>query len=89
MRTVSESSVTTLTATAFDLQGFQKKRKGLRKYLKIRVKNFPNMRKDVVTQVQEVQRVLYRINPWRNMLAKIKYNENILKAENNIQGDSP
>ena len=57
--------------------------------MKIRVKNFPNMRKDVVTQVQEVQRVLYRINPWRNMLAKIKYNENILKAENNIQGDSP
>ena len=57
--------------------------------MKIRVKNFPNMGKEIVTQVQEVQKVLYRINPWGNMLAKIKYNENTLKAANNIQGDSP
>ena len=29
--------------------------------------NFPNMKKEIVNQVQEVQRVPYRINPRRNM----------------------
>ena len=45
------------------------------------------MGKEIVNQVQEVQRVPYRINPRRNMprhilikLSKIKYKENILKA---------
>ena len=45
------------------------------------------MGKEVVTQVQEAQRVPYRINPRRNMLrhiliklTKIKYKEKILKA---------
>ena len=28
--------------------------------------NFPSMRKEIVSQVQEVQRVPYRINPRRN-----------------------
>ena len=32
----------------------------------IRVKNFPNMGKDIATQDQEVQRVPYRINLRRN-----------------------
>ena len=43
------------------------------------VENFPNMGKKIATQVQEAQRVPYRINPRRNMprhivikLAKIK-----------------
>ena len=31
------------------------------------VENFPNMEKERVNQVQEVQRVPYRINPRRNM----------------------
>ena len=51
------------------------------------VENFPNMRKEIVNQVQEAQRVPYRINPKRNMprhilikLSKIKYKEKILKA---------
>ena len=30
------------------------------------VENFPNMEKDIVNQVQETQRVPYRINPRRN-----------------------
>ena len=30
------------------------------------VKNFPNMGKEIATQVQETQRVPYRINPRRN-----------------------
>ena len=52
--------------------------------------NFPNKgketRKRKVTQVQEVQRVAYNINPRRNTvrhilikLTKIKYNEKIYK----------
>ena len=31
------------------------------------VENFPNMKKEIVNQVQEAQRVPYRINPRRNM----------------------
>ena len=45
------------------------------------------MGKEIVNQVQEAQRVPYRINPRRNMpryilikLSKIKYKEQILKA---------
>ena len=45
------------------------------------------MGKEIVNQVQEVQRVPYRINPRRHMprhilvkLSKIKYKEKILKA---------
>ena len=45
------------------------------------------MGKEIVNQVQEAQRVPYRINPRRKMpryilikLSKIKYKENILKA---------
>ena len=51
------------------------------------VKNFPNMGKEIATQVQEAQRVPYRINPRRNTpkrivikLAKIKDKEKLLKA---------
>ena len=51
------------------------------------VENFPNMGKEIVNQVQEAQRVLYRLNPRRNTprhilikLSKIKYKEKILKA---------
>ena len=51
------------------------------------VENFPNMGKEIATQVQEVQRVPYRIKPRRNTprhllikLPKIKYKEKILKA---------
>ena len=47
------------------------------------VKDFPNMGKEIASQVQEAQRVPYRINPRRNMprhlvtkLAKIKDKEN-------------
>ena len=45
------------------------------------------MGKEIVNQVQEVQRVPYRISPRRNMprhllikVSKIKYKEKILKA---------
>ena len=46
------------------------------------VENFPNDGKEIVNQLQEVQRVPYRINPSRHMarhllikLSKIKYKE--------------
>ena len=56
------------------------------------VENFPKMVKEIVNQVQEEQRVPYRINPRRNMprhivikLSKIKYTEKILKASREKQ----
>ena len=51
------------------------------------LKNFPNMGKEIATQVQEMQRVPYRINPRRNTprhivikSTKIKDKEKLLKA---------
>ena len=51
------------------------------------VENFPNMGKEIATQVQEAQRIPGRINPRRNTprhivikLTKIKDKENLLKA---------
>ena len=51
------------------------------------VENFPEMGKEIATQVQETQRVPNRINPRRNTprhilikLTKIKHKEQILKA---------
>ena len=66
----------------------EEKKKGSEKiFEEIIVKNFPNMEEEIVNQVQEAQRVPYRINPKRNMLrhiliklSKIKYKEKILKA---------
>ena len=50
------------------------------------VENFPNMEKERVDQVQQAQRVPYRINPRRNMqrhilinLIKTKHKERILR----------
>ena len=46
----------------------EEKRKGYEKFFEeIIVENFPNMEKETVNQVQEAQRVLYRIHPRRNM----------------------
>ena len=45
----------------------EEKRKGYEKNFEgIIVENFPNMKKEIVNQVQEAQRVPYRINPRRN-----------------------
>ena len=64
------------------------KKKGHEKILEeIIVENFPKMRKEIVTQVQETQRVPNRINPRQNTtrqiiikITKIKYKEQILTA---------
>ena len=45
----------------------EEKKKGTEKiFEEIIVENFPKMGKEIGNQVQEVQRVLYRINPRRN-----------------------
>ena len=63
----------------------KEKKKGTEKISEeIIVENFHNMGKDTFSEVQEVQRVPYRINPRRNMprhtlvkQSKIKYKEKI------------
>ena len=45
----------------------EEKKKGCEKiFEEITVENFPNMKKEIVNQLQESQRVPYRINPRRN-----------------------
>ena len=63
------------------------KKKDHEKTLEIIVENLPKMGKEIVTQVQETQRVPNRINPRQNTprhilikLTKIKHKEQILKA---------
>ena len=66
----------------------EEKKKGYEKTCEeIIVENFPNMEKEIVNQVQEAQRVPYRINQRRNTprhilikLTKIKHKERTLKA---------
>ena len=66
----------------------EEKKKGTEKiFEEIIVENFPNMGKEIVNQVQEAQRVPYRITPRRNMprhilikISKLKYKQKILKA---------
>ena len=63
----------------------EKQKKGYEKIFKeIIVENFPNMEKEIVNQVQEPQRVPYRINPRRKTprhilmkLTKNKHKERI------------
>ena len=71
----------------------EEKEKGYEKiFEEMIVENFPNMEKEIVNQVQEAQRVPYRINPKRNMprhilikLRKTQQKEKVLKAEREKQ----
>ena len=75
----------------------EERKKGCEKiFEEIIVENFPNMEKEIINQVQEAQRVPYRINPRRNMprhilikLTKTKQRKNIKsskgEATSNIQ----
>ena len=65
----------------------EEERKDLRNYLKRISEDFPNIGKEIVNQVQEVQRVPGRTNPRRITsrhivikLTKIKDRDKILKA---------
>ena len=72
----------------------------MRKYLKRVVENFPKMGKEMVTQVQETQRVANRISPRKNtpkthinqinkdQTQKTHIKRSKRKATNNTQGDS-
>ena len=74
----------------------EEKKKGYEKIFEaIIVENFPNMEKEIVNQVQEVQRVLYRINPRRNMpghilikLTKTKHKE-IKSSKGEVTRETP
>ena len=61
-----------------------KKKRYEKIFQEIIVENFPNMEKEIVTQVQETQRVPHRINPRKNMprhiLIKVTRVNTILKA---------
>ena len=69
-----------ITCTSIRIIGVpeeEEKKKGYEKNLEeIVVENFPNMEKEIVNQLQEVQKVPYRINPRRNtpryILIKLK-----------------
>ena len=66
----------------------KEKKKGYEKFFEeIMVESFPSMEKETANQIQEAQRVPYRINPRRNMprhillkLKKTKHKERILKG---------
>ena len=45
----------------------EKKKGGEKDFEEIIFENFPSMEKEIVIQVQEPQRVPYRINPEKNM----------------------
>ena len=66
----------------------KEKKKGYEKiFEETIVKNFPKVEKEIVNQVQEAQRIPYKINPRRNRskhtltkVTKTKHKERILKA---------
>ena len=89
MRIISETSGTILNTNILIIGVLEeeKKKRYEKIFEEIIVENFPNTGKEIVNQVQAVQRVLYRISPRRNMprnilikLTKIKHKERILKA---------
>ena len=50
----------------------EEKKKGYEKFFEETIyENYPNVEKKIVNQVQEAQRVLYRVNSRRNMLIKL------------------
>ena len=90
MRTASDlwDNIKCTNILVMGSQRKKKKKKGTEKiFEEIIVENFPNMGKGIVNQVQEAQRLPYRLNPKRNTLrhilikpVEIKHKERILKA---------
>ena len=70
----------------------EEKKKGYEKiFEEIIVENFPNMEKEIVNQVQEAQRVPYRINARRNKprhilikLTKTRHKKNIKSSKGEV-----
>ena len=68
-------------------EGEEREKETEKIFQEIMAKNFPNMGKESLTQIQEAQQVPYKINPRRNTprhvlikLTKMKEKEKILKA---------
>ena len=58
------------------------KKKGYEKsFEEIIVENFPNMEKEIVNQVQEAQRVPYRIKPRRNTPDQIRSDQLLSRVQ--------
>ena len=69
MKRNEETSGTTLNAPTFTFpEGEEREKEPEKIFEEIIVKNFPNMGKEITTEVQEVQRVPGRINPRKNTL---------------------
>ena len=95
MRTVPDTSGTTLNIPTVASEGSQKEKrqKGPEEIFEeiiaenspnMKKENFPNIKKEMLNQVQEAQRVPYRINPRRNILiklTKVKYKEKNVKSD--------
>ena len=72
LRTISETSGTTLMHQHQNYRGPRKRREKKKKHTEkifeeTIVEKFPNIGKEIDNQVQEAQRVPYRVNPRRNM----------------------
>ena len=66
IRTISETSKTIVNAPTFEIIGVSeenKKKDHEKMFEEIIVENFPKMGKEIITQVQETQRVPNKINP--------------------------
>ena len=64
-------------------EGEERERKDLRKYLKRKSENVPNMRKEIINKLQEAQRVPGRINP-KNTLRHILFKLTKIKDRNKV-----
>ena len=89
MRIASETFGTILNAPTFKLvpEEEEKKKDTEKIFEEIIVENFHNMGNEIVNQVQDAQKVPYRLNPRRNTLrhiliklTEIKQKEGVLKA---------
>ena len=87
MRHTKSNCITYQTSTPSP-DKYPGKKKGTEKIYEVIIfENFPNIGKKIVNQVQEAQRVPYKVNPRRNMprhklikQSKVKYKGKILKA---------
>ena len=62
-------------------EGEEKKKGSEKIFEEIIVENFPNMGKEIVNQVQEAQRILYRISPRKNTPRHILIKLQILNSK--------
>ena len=64
-------------------EGEEREKEPEKIFEEIILENFPNMGKETATQVQEAQRIPYRINPRRNTPRHIESNRQKLKTKKN------